>query len=76
VLLQALLIYVVAGLLSYTQSFILAGTVQRPCRSCAATSDKLNRLPSRTSTASRVATSEWVTNDIDNVAQSLSRRSA
>ncbi len=46
VLLQALLIYVGAGLLSYGQSFILAGVVQRSMSELRSdVEDKLNRLP-------------------------------
>ncbi len=73
VLLQVLLIYVAAGLLSYTQSFILAGTVQRSMwRLRSDVEDKLNRLPlAYVDSQPRGDLLSRVTNDIDNVAQSL-----
>jgi ATP-binding cassette subfamily B multidrug efflux pump len=73
VLLQALLIYVCAGLLSYTQSFILAGVVQRSMSQLRRdVEDKLNRLPlAYIDSQPRGDLLSRVTNDIDNVAQSL-----
>ena len=73
VLLQALLIYVVAGILSYTQSYILAGTVQRSMSKLRSdVEDKLNRLPlAYVDSQPRGDLLSRVTNDIDNVAQSL-----
>jgi ATP-binding cassette subfamily B protein len=73
VLLEALLIYVVAGLLSYTQSFILAGVVQRSMHQLRSdVEDKLNRLPiGYVDSQPRGDLLSRVTNDIDNVAQSL-----
>jgi len=73
VLLEALLIYVGAGLLSYTQSFILAGVVQRSMHKLRRdVEDKLNRLPiSYIYSQPRGDLLSRVTNDIDNVAQSL-----
>jgi ATP-binding cassette subfamily B protein len=73
VLLEALLIYVGAGLLSYTQSFILAGVVQRSMHKLRRdVEDKLNRLPiSYIDSQPRGDLLSRVTNDIDNVAQSL-----
>jgi ATP-binding cassette subfamily B multidrug efflux pump len=73
VLLDALLIYVGAGLLSYTQSFILAGVVQRSMSNLRSdVEDKLNRLPlSYIDSQPRGDLLSRVTNDIDNVAQSL-----
>ena len=73
VLLKVLLIYVIAGLLSYTQSFILAGTVQRSMSKLRSdVEDKLNRLPlAYVDSQPRGDLLSRVTNDIDNVAQSL-----
>src|SRR6476619_3720231 len=73
VLLQVLLIYVIAGLLSYTQSYILAGTVQRSMSKLRSdVEDKLNRLPlAYVDSQPRGDLLSRVTNDIDNVAQSL-----
>jgi ATP-binding cassette subfamily B multidrug efflux pump len=73
VLLEALLIYVCAGFLSYTQSFILAGVVQRSMSALRSdVEDKLNRLPlSYIDSQPRGDLLSRVTNDIDNVAQSL-----
>ena len=73
VLLRVLLIYVAAGLLSYTQSYILAGTVQRSMsRLRSDVEDKLNRLPlAYVDSQPRGDLLSRVTNDIDNVAQSL-----
>jgi ATP-binding cassette subfamily B protein len=73
VLMEALLIYVCAGLLSYTQSFILAGVVQRSMHKLRSdVEDKLNRLPiGYIDSQPRGDLLSRVTNDIDNVAQSL-----
>src|SRR4051794_15971876 len=73
VLLEALLIYVCAGLLSYTQSFILAGVVQRSMHGLRRdVEEKLNRLPlAYVDSQPRGDLLSRVTNDIDNVAQSL-----
>ncbi|HEY3672682.1 MAG TPA: ABC transporter transmembrane domain-containing protein, partial [Acidimicrobiia bacterium] len=73
VLLRVLLIYVVAGLLSYTMSYILAGTVQRSMSKLRGdVEDKLNRLPlAYVDSQPRGDLLSRVTNDIDNVAQSL-----
>jgi len=73
VLLQALLIYVGAALLSYTQSYILAGVVQRSMSKLRSdVEDKLNRLPiAYVDSQPRGDLLSRVTNDIDNVAQSL-----
>jgi ATP-binding cassette subfamily B protein len=73
VLLEAALIYLVAGLLSYTQSYILAGVVQRSMHQLRAdVEDKLNALPlSYIDRQPRGDLLSRVTNDIDNVAQSL-----
>ncbi len=73
VLLQALLIYVGAGLLSYTQSFILAGVVQRSMHALRSdVEDKLGRLPLAYIDSQPLGDLlSRVTNDIDNVAQSL-----
>jgi ATP-binding cassette subfamily B protein len=73
VLLEAALIYLTAGLLSYTQSFILAGVVQRSMhRLRSDVEDKLNALPlSYIDRQPRGDLLSRVTNDIDNVAQSL-----
>ena len=73
VLMQVALIYLVAGLLSYTMSFILAGTVQRSMSKLRSdVEDKLNRLPlAYVDSQPRGDLLSRVTNDIDNVAQSL-----
>ena len=62
-----------AGALSYTQSFMLAGVVQRSMRKLRCdVEDKLNRLPLRyVDRQPRGDLLSRVTNDIDNVAQSL-----
>jgi ATP-binding cassette subfamily B protein len=73
VLFLALLVYVTSNTLQYIQSYILAGVVQRSMQKLRSdVEDKLNRLPlwyidrqPRGDLLSRV------TNDIDNVAQSL-----
>jgi ATP-binding cassette subfamily B protein len=73
VLLEAALIYLCAGILAYTQSFILAGVVQRSMhRLRSDVEDKLNALPlSYIDRQPRGDLLSRVTNDIDNVAQSL-----
>jgi ATP-binding cassette subfamily B protein len=73
VLLTALLIYIGAGVLSYIQSFILAGVVQRSMSKLRSdVEDKLNRLPlAYVDSQPRGDLLSRVTNDIDNVAQSL-----
>jgi ATP-binding cassette, subfamily B, multidrug efflux pump len=73
VLLQALLIYIGAGILSYIQSFVLAGVVQRSMSKLRSdVEDKLNRLPiGYIDSQPRGDLLSRVTNDIDNVAQSL-----
>jgi ATP-binding cassette subfamily B protein len=73
VLLIALIIYLVAGILSYIQSFILAGVVQRSMHQLRRdVEDKLNRLPlAYIDSQPRGELLSRVTNDIDNVSQSL-----
>jgi len=73
VLFRALMIYIGAALLSYTQSFILAGVVQRSMSKLRSdVEDKLNRLPlAYIDSQPRGDLLSRVTNDIDNVAQSL-----
>jgi ATP-binding cassette, subfamily B, multidrug efflux pump len=73
VLLFAAGLYVSSALLQYLQSFILAGVVQRTMFTLRAdVEDKLNRLPLRyVDTQPRGDLLSRVTNDIDNVAQSL-----
>ena len=73
VLLLALAIYLGAALLSYVQGFILNEVVQRTIyRLRADIEDKLNRLPLRYfDRQPRGELLSRVTNDIDNVAQSL-----
>ena len=73
VLLLALVLYVVAGILSYIQSFILAGVVQRSMHQLRRdVEDKLNRLPlAYIDSQPRGDLLSRVTNDIDNVSQSL-----
>jgi ATP-binding cassette subfamily B multidrug efflux pump len=73
VLLQAGLVYLCAGLLAYCQSFILAGVVQRSMHALRSdVEDKLNALPlSYIDRQPRGDLLSRVTNDIDNVAQSL-----
>ena len=73
VLLLALVVYVTSATLSWLQSFVLAGVVQRTMfRLRADVEDKLNRLPlgyvDRTPRGDLLSR---VTNDIDNIAQSL-----
>ena len=69
----ALLIYVVGGLLAYLQSRTLAGVVQRAMyRLRSDVEDKLNRMPLRyVDRQARGDMLSRVTNDIDNLAQSL-----
>ncbi len=66
-------LYLGSWALSYAQAFILAGVVQRSMRSLrAAVEDKLNRLPlSNIDRQPRGDLLSRVTNDIDNLAQSL-----
>jgi ATP-binding cassette subfamily B protein len=66
-------LYVVSSLLSFTQSFLLAGVVQRTMhRLRAEVEEKLNHLPLRyVDGQPRGDLLSRVTNDIDNVAQSL-----
>ena len=72
-LLLALGLYVVSAVLSYLQAFLLAGVVQRSMhRLRADVEDKLNRLPlGYIDRQPRGDLLSRVTNDIDNVAQSL-----
>jgi ATP-binding cassette subfamily B protein len=73
ILLKAALIYLCASMLSYTQSFILAGVVQRSMRQLRSdVEDKINSLPlSYIDQQPRGDLLSRVTNDIDNVAQGL-----
>ena len=66
-------LYIVSAVLSYLQSYLLAGVVQRSMfRLRAEVEDKLNRLPLRYIDGQpRGDLLSRVTNDIDNVAQSL-----
>jgi ATP-binding cassette subfamily B multidrug efflux pump len=66
-------LYVAAAVLSYLQNWLLAGVVQRTMsRLRADVEDKLNRLPLRyVDSRPRGDLLSRVTNDIDNVAQSL-----
>ena len=70
---KALALYVLSSLLAYTLSFILAGLVQRTMfRLRADVEDKLNRLPLRyVDQNERGDLLSRVTNDIDNIAQTL-----
>lgn len=72
-LLLALGIYLLSALLSWAQSYILAGVVQRSMhRLRGQVEEKLNRLPLRyLDQTPRGDLLSRVTNDIDNVAQSL-----
>jgi ATP-binding cassette, subfamily B, multidrug efflux pump len=72
-LLLALGLYLVSALLAYLQAYLLAGVVQRSMfRLRAEVEDKLNRLPlSYVDRQPRGDLLSRVTNDIDNVAQSL-----
>jgi ATP-binding cassette subfamily B protein len=73
ILLSVLAMYVVATLLSYTQAYVLAGVVQRAmARLRGDVEDKLNRMPLRWIDGQpRGDLLSRVTNDIDNLAQSL-----
>jgi ATP-binding cassette subfamily B protein len=73
ILVQAALIYLSASALSYTQSFILAGVVQRSMQRLRSdVEDKINSLPlSYIDRQPRGDLLSRVTNDIDNVAQGL-----
>jgi len=73
VLLAVLALYVVSAGMSFAQSYLLAGVVQRTMfRLRADVEDKLNRLPLRyVDGQPRGDLLSRVTNDIDNVAQSL-----
>jgi ATP-binding cassette subfamily B protein len=73
VLFGALALYVTSAVLSYSQSYLLAGVVQRTMyRLRADVEDKLNRLPlSYVDRQYRGDLLSRVTNDIDNIAQSL-----
>jgi ATP-binding cassette, subfamily B, multidrug efflux pump len=72
-LLLASALYVISAVLSYLQSYLLAGVVQRSMhRLRAEVEDKLNRLPlGYIDRQPRGDLLSRVTNDIDNVAQSL-----
>ncbi len=72
-LLLALGLYVVSAVLAYLQAYVLAGVVQRSMfRLRAAVEDKLNRVPlGYIDRQPRGDLLSRVTNDIDNVAQSL-----
>jgi len=72
-LMEVTALYVVAGVLAYLQAYILAGVVQRTMyRLRADVEDKLNRLPlGYVDRQPRGDLLSRVTNDIDNVAQSL-----
>jgi ATP-binding cassette, subfamily B, multidrug efflux pump len=69
----ALVLYLSSAVLAYTQAYVLAGVVQRTMsRMRADVEDKLNRLPLRyVDGQPRGDLLSRVTNDIDNVAQSL-----
>jgi ATP-binding cassette, subfamily B, multidrug efflux pump len=73
VLIVALVLFVASSTLAYLQSFLLAGVVQRTMfRLRSAAEDKLQRLPlSYVDSQPRGDLLSRVTNDIDNVAQSL-----
>jgi ATP-binding cassette subfamily B multidrug efflux pump len=73
VLLLALGLYVLSYVLAYLQAFVLAGVVQRTMRRLRSdVEDKLNRLPlGWVDRQPRGDLLSRVTNDIDNVAQSL-----
>jgi len=73
VLLEVIAIYVVSAFLSYLQAYLLAGVVQRSMgRLRADVEDKLNCMPLRyVDNQPRGDMLSRVTNDIDNVAQSL-----
>ena len=73
VLVTVVILYVCAGVLSYLQSYTLAGVVQRTMfRLRSDVEDKLNRMPlSYIDGQPRGDLLSRVTNDIDNIAQSL-----
>ncbi|MGZ4725117.1 MAG: ABC transporter ATP-binding protein [Ilumatobacteraceae bacterium] len=73
VLLTVLALYIGAAVLSYLQSYTLAGVVQRTVfRLRSDVEDKLNRLPlSYVDAQARGDLLSRVTNDIDNISQSL-----
>ena len=73
VLLGVLVLYVGASVLAYVQAYLLAGVVQRSMhRLRADVEDKINRLPlAYVDGQPRGDLLSRVTNDIDNVAQSL-----
>ena len=73
ILLTVLAMYVVATVLSYTQAYVLAGVVQRAmARLRTDVEDKLNKMPLRWIDGQpRGDLLSRVTNDIDNLAQSL-----
>ncbi len=73
ILLGVLVVYVVSSVLSYFQSYLLAGVVQRAMfRLRSDVEDKLNRMPLRyVDHQPRGDMLSRVTNDIDNLAQSL-----
>ena len=70
---SSLLVYLCAWTLAYTQGFMLAGVVQRSMRKLRTdVEDKLNRLPlAYVDSQPRGDLLSRVTNDIDNLAQSL-----
>ncbi len=72
-LFRVMALYIAAGICSYVQARILAGVVQRTMRTLRAdVEDKLNRLPlSYIDRQPRGDLLSRVTNDIDNLAQSL-----
>src|SRR5262249_54664040 len=73
ILLIAAVVYAVSGILAYTQAYVLAGVVQRAMQRLRAdVEDKLNRLPLQyVDRQPRGDMLSRVTNDIDNLAQSL-----
>ncbi|MEO8692980.1 MAG: ABC transporter ATP-binding protein [Acidimicrobiales bacterium] len=73
VLFLAAALYISSSVLQWTQAFLLAGVVQRTMRRLRSdVEDKLNRLPLRyVDQQARGDLLSRVTNDIDNVAQSL-----
>ena len=70
---QAVVLFVASSVLAYLQSFLLAGAVQRTMRKMRSdVEDKLNRLPlPYVDRQPRGDLLSRVTNDIDNIAQSL-----
>jgi ATP-binding cassette, subfamily B, multidrug efflux pump len=73
ILAVAIVVYVASGVLSFLQSYVLAGVVQRAMFHLRAdVEDKLNRLPLQyVDRQPRGDMLSRVTNDIDNLAQSL-----